>query len=60
MRMTQNKNDLINSILQHEPAVDKNCCVVFPTSGFKYLILSPRKCKWNVPTTYLAIRTKNN
>ena len=41
-RMTQNKNDSINSILQHGRVVDKNCCVVFPTSGFPYLILSPR------------------
>ena len=30
--MTQNKNDSINSILQHGRVVDKNCCVVFPTS----------------------------
>ena len=41
-RMTQNKNDLINSILQHGRVVDKNCCVVFPTSGFSYLILCLR------------------
>ena len=50
-RMTQNKNDLINSILQHGRVVDKNCCVVFPTSGFSYL---------KVAAYYLAIRTKNN
>ena len=30
--MAQNKNDSINSILQHGRVVDKNCCVVFPTS----------------------------
>ena len=59
-RMTQNKNDSINSIMQHGRVVDKNCCVVFPTSGFPYLILCPRLCKWKVATTYLAIRTKNN
>ena len=59
-RMTQNKNDSINSILQHGRVVDKNCCVVFPTSGFPYLILCPRQCKWKVATTYLAIRTKIN
>ena len=59
-RMTQNKNDSINSILQHGRVVDKNCCVVFPTSGFPYLILCPRQCKWKVATTYLAIRTKDN
>ena len=59
-RMTQNKNDSINSILQHGRVVDKNCCVVFPTSGFPYLILCPRQCKWTVATTDLAIRTKNN
>ena len=50
-RMTQNKNDSINSILQHGRVVDKNCCVVFPTSGFPYLILCPRQCKWTVTTT---------
>ena len=54
--MTQNKNDSINSILQHGPVVDKNCCVVFLTSGFSYLILCPRQCKWKVATTYLAIK----
>ena len=42
MIMTQNKNDSINSKLQHGPAVDKNCCLVFPTPGFPYLILCPR------------------
>ena len=41
-RMTQNKNDLINSILQHGRVVDYNCCEVFPTSRFPYLILCPR------------------
>ena len=59
-RMIQNKNDLINSMLQHGRVVDNNCCVVFPTSRFPYLILCPRQCKWKVATTYLAIRTKNN
>ena len=44
-RMTQNKNDSINSIMQHGRVVDKNCCVVFPTSEFPYLILCPRQCK---------------
>ena len=42
MRMTQNKNDSINSILHHGCVVDKKCCVVFPTSGFPYLTLCPR------------------
>ena len=42
IRMTQNKNNLINSILQHGRVVDNNCCVVFPTSRFPYLILCPR------------------
>ena len=46
----QNENDSIKSILQHGRAVDKNCCVVFPTSGFPYLILCPRQ----------SIRAKNN
>ena len=58
--MTQNKNDSINSMLQNGRVVDKNSCVVFPTSGFPYLILCPRQCKWKVATTYLAMRTKNN
>ena len=58
--MTQNKNDSINSIQQPGRVVDKNCCVVFPTSGFPYLILCPRQCKWKVATTYLAISVKNN
>ena len=59
-RMTNNENGSIISILQHGRVVDNNCCVVFPASGFPYLILCPRQCKWKVATTYLAIRTKNN
>ena len=59
-RMTQNKNDSINSTLQRGLVVDKNCCVVFPTSGFLYFTLCPRQCKWKVANTYVAIRTKNN
>ena len=39
--MIQNKNDSINSILHHGRVVGKNCCVVFPTSGFPYLTLCP-------------------
>ena len=58
--MTQNKRDSINPILQHSLVVDNNCCVVFSTSRFPYLILCPRLCKWNVATTCLAIRTKSN
>ena len=58
--MTQNKNDSINSILHYGRLIEKNCCAVFPPSGFSYLIPCPRQCKWNVATTYLAIRTKNN
>ena len=42
IRMTQNENDSINSILQNGPAVDNNCCVVFPPSRFPYLIVCPR------------------
>ena len=30
MRMTQNKKDLLNSILHHGHVVDNNCGVVFP------------------------------
>ena len=44
-RMTQNKNDSINSILKHGRVVGINCCVVFPTSRFPYLILCSRYCK---------------
>ena len=40
--MTQNKNDSINSILQHDRVVGNNCCVVFPTSIFPYLMPCPR------------------
>ena len=40
--MNQNKNDSINSVLQHGRVVDNSCCVVFPTSRFPYLILRPR------------------
>ena len=58
--MTQNKNGLINSILQRGRVVDKTCCGVFPTLGFPHLTLCPRQCKWKVVNTYLAIRTKNN
>ena len=36
------KNDSINSILQHGRVVENNCCVVFPTSRFPYLILCLR------------------
>ena len=39
MRMAQNKNDSINSVLQHGLVIDKSCCVVSPTSGFPYLNL---------------------
>ena len=49
--MTQNKNDSKNTILQHGRFVDKSCCVVFPTSGFPYLTLCSRQCKWKVATT---------
>ena len=31
MTLTQNKNDSINSILQHGQVVVRNCCVVFLT-----------------------------
>ena len=42
MRMTQNENDSINSILQHGRVVGNSCCVVFPTSRFPYFILYPK------------------
>ena len=50
--MTQIKNDSINSVLQ--------VVEVFSTSGFPYLILCHRHCKWKVATIYLPTRTKNN
>ena len=59
-KMTQNENDSINLIVQHGRVVDNDCCVVFPTSRFPYLILCPRQSKWKVATTYLAIKTNNN
>ena len=37
--MTQNKDDSINSVLQHGRVVDNNCWVISPTS--RYLILCP-------------------
>ena len=58
--MTQNKNDSINSILKHGRVVGKDCCVVFPTSGFPYLILCTKQCKWRLPMTYLARSAKNS
>ena len=58
--MTQNKNDSVNSIVQHGRVVDKNRCVVFPTSGFPNLTLCPRQCKWEAATTNLVVRTKSN
>ena len=51
--MTQNKNDPINSILQHCRINHNNCCAVFPTSRFPYLTMYTRQCKWKVATTYL-------
>ena len=54
------ENDSINAILLHGRIVDKNICVVFPASGFPYLTLCARQCKWKVATTYLAKRTKSN
>ena len=57
-RMTQNKNDSINLILQHGRVVGKNYCAVFLNSGFPYLTLCLRQCKWKVATTCLATRTK--
>ena len=41
-KMTQNKNDSINLIVQHGRVIDNDCCVVFPTSRFSYLIPCPR------------------
>ena len=36
--MTQNKNNSINSILQHSRVVDNSCSVLFPVSKFPYLV----------------------
>ena len=42
MIQKKKKNDSINSVLQYGRVVDNNCCAVFPTSRFPYLILCPR------------------
>ena len=42
MRITQNKNDSINSILQHGRVDDNNCFVLSPTLKFPCLILCHR------------------
>ena len=55
-RVTKNKNDSINSILQYGSVLEKDCCVVFCASGFSYLILCPRQCKGKVANTYLGLR----
>ena len=58
VRLTQNQNDYIKSILKYGRVVGKYCCVVFFASGFPYLILSPRQCKGKVGITYLkGLRT---
>ena len=59
-RMAQNKNDSINSILQHGRVIDKSCCIVLPISGFPYLIQYLGQCKWKVAIIYFTIMTKNN
>ena len=41
-RMTPNKNDSINSILQHGRVVEGNFFVVFLTSRYPYFSLCPR------------------
>ena len=40
-RMTKKKNDSIGSILHYGRVVDNDSWVVFPASGFPYLILRP-------------------
>ena len=59
-RITENKNDSINLILQHGRVFHNNCCVVFPSSRFPHLILCSRQYKCKVATTFLGIRAKNN
>ena len=55
MRMTQNKNDSINSMLQHGSVVDNNCRIVFPISRDPYLI---RERKWKVSSKpFLVFKT---
>ena len=51
MRITQNRNDSINSILEHGRD---------SISYFRISILIQDQCKWKVATAYLAIRTKHN
>ena len=46
--MTQNKNDLINSILQYDRVVDNNCCTVFPTSRIKRYLSMKISCCLNL------------
>ena len=60
--ITQNKNDSVNSILQHGHVVDKNCCVVFPVSRFPYLTLCSSQCKCHVEatSTLQSMRNKKN
>ena len=41
-RMTKNKSDPVDSVLQLGCVIDKYFCVVFPTSEFPYLNLCPR------------------
>ena len=53
MRLTQNQNDSINSILHYGRVVGKDSCLVFSGSAFPYLILCPKQCKRNVAVTYL-------
>ena len=53
MRIIHHKNNSIKLKLQHGRVVDTNCCVVFTASGFPYLILCLRQCKWKLATTYL-------
>ena len=42
MTRITNKSDWINSLLQHGHVAENNCSVVFPASGFPYLIPCPR------------------
>ena len=40
-RMSHNNSDSISSILQYGRVIDNNCCLVFATLGFLYLIYLP-------------------
>ena len=59
MIMTQNENDSINSILQHERVVEKSYCIVFLCSIFKISIFNPVYQTGQMEGTYHLLSNKN-